>query len=275
MALSLLSQYQVRGIPGLVNRASHLNRIIDFWAPEGGSDHVLLAHDGQNIFDRRTASFIYTWKLAQACQRVAHEMGTKPPLIIGIFHSSTKQDPNGRAKDLCPEDPFREGMKPTSPPLFSVDELHGNTYLKQIFTEILPEIAAISHTTYQPERTAMIGSSMGGLATLYATIKHSEKFHTALALSPHWTLAGDPLVDWVIPKLPNEKHFKIWMSRGTKSLDALYEPHQDRADKLMMESGWDSQRFVSKVFHRTTHNERSWSRYVDQAIRFWRNQRSR
>ena len=61
------------------------------------------------------------------------------------------------------------------------------------------------------------------------------------------------------------------MSRGTKGLDATYPPYQDRADRLMSDLGWESSRFQSKVFHRTTHNERSWASYVDEPLRFWLN----
>jgi predicted alpha/beta superfamily hydrolase len=272
---SRVSRYQVRGIPGHVHRTAFADRTVDYWSPEGGSDHLLIAHDGQNIFDRRTATFLYTWRLAQTSIRVAREENMTPPLIIGVFHSSTKADLQGRAKDLCPEDPFREGMKTTSPPTFNVDELRGNSYLHSIFNLIAPEIVGLTNSRVRPETTAMIGSSMGGLSTLYAAIKHSDRFHTALALSPHWVLAGNHLVDWIIPKLPNERYFKTWMSRGTKGLDAHYQPFQERADQLMLKSGWDNQRFSSKVFHRTTHNERSWSSYVDQPIRFWLNHRSR
>jgi hypothetical protein len=103
---------------------------------------------------------------------------------------------------------------------------------------------------------------------LYSAIKHHDCFHTALALSPHWVLAGDSLVDWMIPQLPNHEQFKIWMSRGTKGLDALYEPFQDKADRMMEELGWGS-RYLSKVFHRTAHNERSWASYLDEPLRFW------
>ncbi|MFM8843932.1 MAG: alpha/beta hydrolase [Actinomycetota bacterium] len=271
MALTTLHRYQVRGVPGYVNRVSLRGRTIDYWAPEGGSDHLLIAHDGQNIFDRKTATFLYTWKLAQTSIRTAKESKKTPPLIIGIFHSSTKSNPNGRAKDLCPEDPFRAGMKPTYSPTFSAEELHGNSYLKSIFDEIVPLIATDTNSQVTPEKSAMIGSSMGGLATLYAAIKHSDRFHTALALSPHWVLAGDPLVDWMTSQLHNEKHLRVWMSRGTKGLDAMYEPFQDRADRMMEELGWDGKRFVSKVYHRTAHNERSWASYVDEPLRFWLN----
>ena len=268
VTLSPISQYQVRGIPGTVERVAFDGRTIDYWAPEGGSNHVLIAHDGQNIFDRKTATFLYTWKLAQTSIRIATESNKKPPLVIGVFHSSTKADPNGRAKDLCPEDPFRDGMEPTYVPTFSAQELRGNSYLESVFNAIVPEIVKRTKSVMTPENTAMIGSSMGGLATLYGAIKHRDKFHTALALSPHWVLAGDPLVDWMIPRLPLSHEFKVWMSRGTKGLDALYEPHQDKADQMMADAGWGA-RYRSKVFHRTTHNERSWASYVDEPLRFW------
>jgi predicted alpha/beta superfamily hydrolase len=265
-----LKRYQVRGLPGEVNRASFNGRIVDYWAPEGGSDHLLVAHDGQNIFDRRTASFVYTWKLGQNSLRVSREIGLKPPTIIAIFHSSSKSDPNGRSKDLCPEDPFRSGMRPLTQSKITSDELRGNEYLREIFEQIVPTITSLTDCRALPRSTAMVGSSMGGLATLYAMTRYSDRFHTALALSPHWVLAGNPLVDWMIPKLPNNETIKVWMSRGTKGLDASYLPYQDRADALMRHLSWGA-RYSSKVYHRTSHNERSWSSYIAEPLRFWLN----
>ena len=264
-----IKRYQVRGIPGSVNRVAFGSRIVDFWAPAGGSDRILLAHDGQNIFDRRTATFVYTWKLGQNALRVAKEFAEKPPLIIATFHGSTKSDPNGRGRDLAPEKPFREGIKPLLYTHVGVDQLRGDSYLHQIFNEILPSIAEETKSEIYPERTAMIGSSMGGLATLYAMTQFNSHFTTALALSPHWPLAGNPLVDWILTRLENNSKNKVWMSRGTKGLDATYPPFQDYADLKMAELGWRDSHFISKVYHRSTHNERSWARYVDEPLRFW------
>lgn len=263
-----IKRYQVRGLAGYVNRITINGRIVDYWSPKEATDQVLIAHDGQNIFDRRTATFIYTWKLAQTAIRVAKETGKNPPLVIGVFHSSSKSDPNGRAKDLCPEDPFREGMEPLAPPTFSKDELRGNKYISEIFQEIVPQITEREKVHVTPEKTAMIGSSMGGLATLYSMTRENSNFHTGLALSPHWVLAGDPLVEWLVERIPKRGENRIWMSRGTKGLDASYKPYQERADQLMRAAGWGS-RFNSKVFHRTTHNERSWASYIDEPLRFW------
>lgn len=266
-----IKRFQVRGLPGMVERVAIEGRTVDYWAPPGGSDHVLLAHDGQNIFDRRTATFVYTWRLAQTALRVAQESGKPAPLVIGVFHSSTKADPFGRAKDLSPEDPFREGVKPLVTPSIPLETLRGNVYLENIFTSIMPTIVQATSTDYSPQRTAMIGSSMGGLATLYAAIKHGDKFTSALALSTHWPIGGDPLVDWMLPRISRDQISKVWMSRGTKGLDSSYLPYQDRADRTMSKLGWDSRNFQSKVFHRTTHNERSWASYVDEPLRFWLN----
>jgi len=264
MKFSETHRYQVRGLTGEVKRLDFSGRTVDFWEPRGGSDRLIIAHDGQNIFDRKTATFLFTWKLGQKSFWVAQELGEKPPAIIAVFHSSSKENPHGRAKDLCPEDPFREGIQPLQATPISVDQLHGNKYLEEIFTLIVPSLVDI-----EPHRTAMIGSSMGGLATLHAAIKFENYFKTALALSPHWTLAGDPLVEWMIPRLSKSDGFKVWMSRGTKGLDASYEPHQKLANELMKAHGWDEKRFESKVFNRTAHNERSWSSYLEEPLKFW------
>lgn len=266
-----IRRFQVRGIPGEVTRADFSGRIVDFWAPEGGSDSILIAHDGQNIFDPRTATHLrQTWKLTQSAIRVAKDAQCKPPLIIGVFHSTTKSDPYGRIKDLSPQDAFTSGgIKPTNPASnLRIDDLRGNQYLSQIFDEILPTIAKHTNTLYSPQRVAMLGSSMGGLATLYAFAKFQDRFHTALSFSNHWVLAGDPLVEFLINKLPTPEARKLWMSRGTKGLDASYDPFQIKADELARQNGWHNN-FLTKVFHRTGHNERSWASYVDEALRFW------
>lgn len=269
--MSAIKRYQVRGLPGAVQRLEFSGRIVDFWAPVGGSSHLLIAHDGQNIFDRRTATRMRTWQLGQQALRVSAELSCKPPTLIAIFHGRSKADPHGRARDLCPEDPFREGMQPLSTPAITKDHLRGNQYLQQIFDEIVPQVLEVTNSNVSPSRSAMIGSSMGALATLYALTKFPDRFHTALALSPHWILAGDPLVDWLTKRLPNRPELQIWMSRGTKGLDASYQPYQDRADRIMKELGWGG-RYQSKVFHRTAHNERSWSSYVDEPLRYWLSQ---
>jgi predicted alpha/beta superfamily hydrolase len=266
-----IKRFQIRGVAGDVKRVDFDGRIVDYWLPKEPATHLLIAHDGQNVFDGRTSTHRgQTWKMAQSANRVIKELGIVPPAIIGVWHSSTKENPWGRGKDLVPEKYFRDGIsvaKDVSVPSDHPDFLHGDTYLRSIFEEYVPAIApAIS-----PSRTAMIGSSMGGLATLYAVAQLPDKFTTALALSTHWPFGGNELVERIIKELPSPSTHKIWMSHGTKGLDSAYAPFQHLADKLMAERGYLPHNFVTKVYERSGHNERSWAKYLDQPMRFWLN----
>jgi enterochelin esterase-like enzyme len=109
---------------------------------------------------------------------------------------------------------------------------------------------------------------MGGLATLYAAITHPEKFTTALALSTHWIISDQEFARKMIEALPITH--KVWMSRGNKGLDAEYPPLQDFVDQLMVARGFGN-RYMTKAYNRSGHNERSWAKYLHEPLRFWLN----
>jgi hypothetical protein len=48
-----IEQFQVRGLTGAVHKVRFGTRTVDYWAPANPGHHVLVAHDGQNIFDKR------------------------------------------------------------------------------------------------------------------------------------------------------------------------------------------------------------------------------
>jgi len=262
-----ISHFQVRGVPGFVKRTSFGGRFVDYWAPNNPT-HLLIAHDGQNVFDPRTSTKRFTWRMAQNAIQVFEKAWLTPPVIIGVFHSSTKSDPYGRFKDLTPQQPFQNGVKPLIKSELTPEDLHGDKYLKLIADEIVPKIC--SQIDFQPtfENTAMIGSSMGGLATLNAVGSKKDFFSTALAFSPHWVLGGKPLVDAVISQLPSPGQHKIWMSRGDKKLDASYKQDQEYADSLMQQLGWRND-YKSLLYKGAGHNECAWAKQVSDAFKFW------
>jgi predicted alpha/beta superfamily hydrolase len=174
--------------------------------------------------------------------------------------------------DLSPQRFFQEDVVVNLANVVKADlaQLRGDQYLNIIFDQIVPEILNAYELEIPVENCAMIGSSMGGLATLYAAIQHPDKFSTALALSPHWVISDENFARSMIEALPLTH--KIWMSRGTKSIDADYKPFQELADGLMKEKGYRiGQDFVTKVYEKSGHNERSWASYLDQVMKFWLN----
>jgi len=260
-----IKRFQVRGVPGEVVRVQFGSRTVDYWIPKGGTDRLLIAHDGQNVFDAKTSTHRgQTWKMAQAAIHVSQELGISPPAIIAVWHSKSKENPWGRAQDLAPQRFFTKDAHidprwKLNDPSFVVKS---DEYLDQMFNTIVPAIFPES----TPEKTAVIGSSMGGLATLYAAITHPEKFTTALALSTHWIISDQEFARKMVDALPITH--KVWMSRGNKGLDAEYPPLQDYVDQLMVERGFGN-RYLSKSYKRSGHNERSWAKYLHEPLRFW------
>ena len=234
-----IKRYQVRGIPGYVERVTFDGRIVDFWAPSEKTAHLLIAHDGQNVFDWRTSTRRSTWKMAQTAIAVSKENGISPPVIIAVFHSKSPENPWGRVFDLAPQDPFQNGIRPGvgSVANLSAKDLNGNKYLEDITETIVPRILKELDLSQEILDKAVIGSSMGGLASLYALSKRPDFFGTALSLSPHWTAGDNPLVDALIDLLPPPHGHKIWMSHGTRGHDKKYGPFQDRANQKMTPLG--------------------------------------
>jgi hypothetical protein len=262
-----IKRFQVRGVPGEVVRVQFGSRIVDYWIPKGGTDRLLIAHDGQNVFDGKTSTHRgQTWKMAQSAIHVSQELGINPPAIIAVWHSSTKENPWGRAQDLAPQRFFTQDAY--IDPRWKLNDssfvVKSDDYLDQIFNTIVPAIFPES----TPKKTAVIGASMGGLAALYAAITHPDKFTTALALSTHWIISDQEFARKMIEALPITH--KVWMSRGNKGLDAEYPPLQDFVDQLMVARGFGN-RYMTKAYNRSSHNERSWAKYLHEPLRFWLN----
>lgn len=262
-----ISHFQIRGVPGKVNTIDFEGRRVDYWGPQDPT-HLLIAHDGQNIFDPRTATRRRTWRMAQNAIQVFEKHNMVPPLIIGVFHSGSDKDPHGRFKDLTPQDAFQGPVKaPVNAP-FPASQLHGNSYQQLIAEKIVPTILDNLGLSINFDKRAMIGSSMGGLATLNALALRPDFFKTALAFSPHWVIGGKELADHTLSNLPKPGNHKIWMSRGDKKLDATYKTDQDYVDKSMKQIGWQRD-YKSIVFKNAGHNERAWAKQLDLALEFW------
>jgi predicted alpha/beta superfamily hydrolase len=267
-----VESYQIRGVPGLVQRVSFGERTVDYWSPHTSTQHLLIAHDGQNVFDRRTATHRRTWEMAQSAIRVSEKLGINPPAIIAVFHSRSEKNPLGRILDLTPQDPYQNGVIVPDEMITDLtpDQLQGNDYLHQITDFIAPTICQELDLNLDVINKAVIGSSMGGLASLYAIGKRPDFFSTCLALSTHWPIGGNALVDALINALPKPGNHKIWMSYGTKGHDATYGPFQKYADQKLLEAGWRKKHdFSTHQYEKSGHNERSWAKYLDQPMEFW------
>lgn len=266
-----IKRFQIRGISQPVERVNFDGRFVDFWSPGVPTEHLLIAHDGQNVFKRCTATGHRSWRMAQSTVKVSREFGIIPPAIIAVFHSRSPESPWGRILDLAPQDIYQNGVSAAGEANdeISLDDLQGNKYLEEITDVIAPTICQEIGLDLTELNKAVIGSSMGGLASLYALSKRPDFFTTSLALSPHWLAGEEVLVDALLDSFPKPGTHKVWMSHGTAGYDAKYGPFQRHADQKMREAGWRGEDFVTRVYSRSGHNERSWAKYLTDPLRFW------
>lgn len=277
-----LENFQVRGLPGVVNKVRFVDRKVDFWAPEIPGEHILVAFDGQNVLDKRNIGINphqrATWKLAQSAIRIAELKGLTPPTVICIYHTPYDFDPLGRLREYTPsrfmnkkEDWVNEsfGLYKGDVGDF-VDRLTSEDLLNSITEEIVPGITDRIGQSMNPAKTALLGASMGGLAAIYGVIQKPNFFNTALSFSPHWVIGGDALAEKMMNQFPAPGNHKLWMSRGTKGLDAKYEQSQKIADQRIRSRGYsDGQNLITKVLKRGAHSNATWARYVPGALDFW------
>ncbi len=280
-----IEQFQVRGLSGRVRKVRFGSRTVDYWAPANPGHHVLIAHDGQNIFDKRNIGINphqrATWELAKSAARIAELNDLTPPTVIGIYHTPYAEDNLGRVKEYTPQQfmskkddwaPISYGLYPENVDSF-LNSLTADQHIENIVNEVVPTITEEIGQTYSPETTAILGASMGGLAAIYAVIRRPDYFHAALSFSPHWVIGGNKLAENLMNSFPETGSHKLWMSRGTKGLDASYEEPQDLATKLIKERGYrEGIDLRYRTLNRGAHTNATWARYVPDALNFWLNQ---
>ena len=255
----------------------HKHRV-DVWVPGDLNPEtpVLVMHDGKNLFMPEFSTFGATWGLLDALRPDARGYrrirGDRTPMIIGVWQI----DDSTRINELGPQllvdknpeilDMLPDAMKPASRVMLS------DAYQALIVEEILPFLAKRHSLKLDSSRTAIAGSSMGGLASLYGLAKYPEVYGTALAYSTHWPFGMNLAVDGLAEILPTAGKNRIWTDCGTIELDALYPQLHEKFVALMRAKGYTKdEEFIGAVYPNTGHSETWWAGRVEHPINWWLN----
>lgn len=261
---------------GRLKRYTFESHSVIVWVPAKVSPNtpVLVMNDGHNLFDPKTSSFGATWGLLDALRdrtpggpRIT---GKHQPLIIGVTYKNS--DGSIRGIEYGPTDIWaaHPELLDFLPPEWVRTGASGNEYHALIAGKILPSIAAEFGIELTPERTAIGGSSMGALTSLYALSKYPNVYGTALGYSTHWPVGGNQLIDELVKLLPNPGTHRIWSDGGTIELDALYAPFQEHFRKQMSAKGYRlGVDFIETSYPNTGHSELWWAGRVEHPINWW------
>lgn len=131
---------------------------------------VLYMLDGQNLFDA-TTSYAGEWGIDEAMDSIAN-MNQLPAIIIGIDNAGEDR--------LAEYSPFLVKNEVESP--------KGDDFAKFVAVTLKPKIDSMYRTLAKREFNGVIGSSMGGVESMYIVLKYSNLFSKAGVFSPSfWT----------------------------------------------------------------------------------------
>lgn len=226
---------------------------------------VIYMHDGQNLFDPATAFIGVPWDVHRAVESLAAEQHIHPAIIVGIWNT-----PQRRA-EYFPEKAFY---------LISNDTLRAHVvsnygvpssdrYLRFIVEELKPFIDQRYRTLPNRDTTFIMGSSMGGLISLYALCEYPDVFGGAGCLSTHWPAGNGIMLEYLRSALPDPAHHKIYFDHGTATLDATYETFQRQVDGLLRSHGYaEGTNWITRRFPGHDHSERAWRQRVHIPLEF-------
>lgn len=253
-------------------------RPVEVWLPpayDGRRPHaVLYMHDGQMLFDARSTWNGQAWCVDQIAAPLIAAGELRDFIVVGIWNR-----PEHRHAEFFPQ-AYAEALR-DSPVAqrYRAERLKSeplsDAYLRFIVEELKPAVDARYATERGRDATFLMGSSMGGMISVYGLCEYPQVFSAAAALSTHWIGGHERNADipaaaqaYLRRKLPPPGLCRLYMDRGTLELDALYDQAQAQVDALMLELGHKPPLVVSQVFEGQGHNERAWSSRLAQPLRF-------
>ncbi|MGB8693373.1 MAG: alpha/beta hydrolase-fold protein [Steroidobacteraceae bacterium] len=252
-------------------------RNVEVWLPPGFAAgrryDVLYMHDGQMLFDARTTWNRQAWNVAGTLADLISAGRVRDTIVVGIWNNDKLRHAEYFPEKFLPFVPeplrtrfVREALSGT--PL-------ADRYLRFLVEELKPAIDARYPTHTGPEHTFIMGSSMGGLISLYAISEYPNVFGGAACLSTHWpgifaANAALPLAafNYLQAHLPDPATHRLYMDHGTRELDALYGTDQAFVDEIVRERGYTQANWLSRTVDGAGHNEHDWAARLDAPLVF-------
>ncbi len=217
--------------------------------PPGVQRPTLVLFDGQNAFGDE-GSFSGGWHAHDAVDRVVASR-LVAPIVVAVDHGGVS-----RIDELSPFSNGKQGGRE-------------DALLDVIASQILPAV----HTRFDVQAWfhTIGGSSMGGLAALYAHFRLPEVFPAALCMSPSIWFGKNRLFDF-IARQPTPRLSRVYLDCGAREGKGQMLPLVQSMAMHLESRGWSTKHGPLRIMWRPdkkgAHNEAAWRRRLPKALRF-------
>jgi predicted alpha/beta superfamily hydrolase/RimJ/RimL family protein N-acetyltransferase len=267
----------LRVLRGLRGPWEDLPRDIFVHLPKGAETSgrhypVLYLHDGLNLFDEAT-SFSGEWRVDETLTALADE-GIEV-IAVGIPNVG---DP-GRGAEYTPYRARPWAGEASTPGEPAYPSGLGSAYLRFLVEQVKPAVDAAFPTRFDRASTGVLGSSWGGLISLWAAVERGDVFGLVGAMSPAITPGQGPIYRRLRRLSPAPQ--RIYVDMGEHEGSFAPTPREDRAwsrdairaarkvrDALDVSVPMASGRLRYVEEPGGIHQESAWARRLPEALRF-------
>ncbi len=208
---------------------------------------VIYMHDGQNVFDESTA-FAGEWRVDEIMDSLYYHRGFAA-IVVAIYNDSKER--------LNEYSPWRN------------DSLGygggGDLYADFIVNDLKPYIDKHFRTNPDPKQNVIMGSSMGGLISLYIGLKYPDKFGGVGVFSP--SLWFSPKVFEFLTKYKRKREQRYFLLAGEQEGKQMVEDLKV-LENMLYGAGYDEDMIRMKIAPDGKHAEWFWSQEFPKAIEF-------
>ena len=215
---------------------------------------VMYMHDGQNLFSDST-SFSGEWGIDETLEKMIKGKEIPKMIVVGI-----ENHPRYRLDEYTPF-PFE----------YHEQEINAEAQLygRFLVETLKPYIDKHYRTKKGRKFTAVSGSSMGGLVSVYLALEYQDIFSKVGALSSAFGVCRDDLIGF-IAQHPKKYPIRFWLDAGTEEGENMeIEINQIPIRNALIAAGWKEGREVNfKIYEGAEHNESYWRQRFGDVLEF-------
>ena len=254
--LNLIGDYEL--YKNVDSKYLELTRDVIVWMPEGYADPknrdrrypVLYMHDGNNLFDARLSFQGVDWGVDEAIDRLVKLKKMNEIIVVGIYNTEARLDEYAPTRD---EKRRGGGL--------------GEQYARFVVEELKPFVDENFRTLADAQNTAVGGSSLGGLISLYMGLEYPDVFSGMFVISPALYWDNFSIIPWAISKGFDNSRNKLWMDMGLlEGRTALCSSRM--LDAEIRKNFPEFKNYKYREFKDAQHNEAAWRARMHLALAF-------